>query len=391
MKKTLIGAIFLLLAIAIIALLNAIILNNSKADNAPGEFKEVADYYKDEVYKFQPSDFESESVDLLLSSIVEEVFIVKLDNENKDALLNGRAFPFITESYIGMTSDELPYKLYDKATGKFLRNIGKIGEGPGEYICIYNAVIDEKNNCIYINDFITDAGILVYNLDGKFLEKINIPGMTGTRKIRFTVNDSIINAFVMTFEGDKNAVITFNTKGDSISSAPAKVFIAGSYDREVFIQTNIPNTGYRHTVSAVYFNYDPIKKELVPTFAFDKNKFTYVYVSELPNFYFFDVSVLNKEKTSYITNQIVLYDKKSKKGQPANLINDFMGEIPFSQYSFSNGKYAERMTASDFREKAKKAIKNNKLSDMKRKNLSKLMNSMTDDDNDIIFYGELKK
>lgn len=121
---------------------------------------------------------------------------------------------------------------------------------------------------------------------------------------------------------------------------------------------------------------------------------TAVYVSELPNFYFFDVCVLNKEKTSYITNQVVLYDKKSKKGQPANLINDFMGEIPFSQYSFSNGKYAERMTASDFREKAKKAkkaIKNNKLSDMKRKNLSELMNSMTDDDNDIIFYGELKK
>lgn len=378
-------------AIAIIALLNANFLNNHKGDNIPRDFKEVADYYKDEVYKFQPSDFESEPVDLLLSSIVEEIFIVKLDNENEDALLNGRAFPFLTESYIGMTSDELPYKLYDKATGRFLRNIGKRGEGPGEYISIYNAVIDEKNNRIYINDFIADAGILVYNLDGEFLEKINIPGITGTRKTRFTVNDSIINAFIMTFDGDKNAVITFNTKGDSISSAPAKVFMAGNYNPEVFIQTNTPNTGYRHTVSAVYFNYDPIKNELVPTFAFDKNKFTYVYISELPNFYFFDVSVLNKEKTSYITDQVVLYDKKSKKGQPANLINDFMGEIPFSQYSFSNGKYAERMTASDFREKAKKAIKNNKLSDIKRKHLSELMNSMTDEDNDIILYGELKK
>lgn len=388
-KNILIGIILALFVIAIIMLLNINFSNNSKENNTPREFKEIADYYKEAVHKFQPSDFDSEPVDLFLSSIVEDVFIIKLDNENEDALLNGRAFPFLTESYIGITSDELPYKLYDKSTGRFLRNIGKIGEGPGEYSYIYNAVIDEKNNRIYINSI--EPGILVYNLDGEFLEKINIPGITGTRKTRFTVNDSIINAFIMTFDGDKNAVITFNTKGDSISSAPAKVFMTGNYNPEVFIQTNTANPGYRHTASAVYFNYDPIKKELVPAFAFDKNKFTYVYISELPNFYFFDVSVFNKEKTYYITDHVVYYDKKSQKGQPANLINDFIGEIPFSQYSFSNGKYIERITASDFREKAKNAIKKNKLSEMKKKYLSDLMNSMTDDDNDIILYGELKK
>lgn len=390
-RKILIGTILLLFAIAIIALLNTSFFNASKVDDAPREFKEIADYYKEEVHKFQPSDFDSEPVDLLLSSIVEEVFIVKLDNENEDALLNGRAFPFLTDSYIGMKSDDLPYKLYDKATGKFLRNIGRKGEGPGEYRSVYDVVIDEKNNRIYLNDFGRYTGILVYNLDGDFLEKINIPGITDRRKVRFTVNDSIINAFIMTFEGDKNAVVTFTTKGDSISSVPAKVFTPASYDHEVFIQTNTPNTGYRHTTSAVYFNYDPIKKELVPIFAFDRNKFTSVFTGELPNFYFFTIQVLNKEKTYYIADHIVLYDKKSKKSQPVNLINDFMGEIPFSQLSFSNGKYIERMTASDFREKAKKALKNNRLSDVKRKHLSELMNSMTDEDNDIILYGELKK
>ena len=39
---------------------------------------------------------------------------------------------------------ETPFKLFDRATGKFLRNIGNIGRGPGEYRYISMAQIDES-------------------------------------------------------------------------------------------------------------------------------------------------------------------------------------------------------------------------------------------------------
>ena len=42
------------------------------------------------------------------------------------------------------------YKLYDRRTGKFLRNIGKAGKNSGEYSNVYNSVIDEQNSRVYI-------------------------------------------------------------------------------------------------------------------------------------------------------------------------------------------------------------------------------------------------
>ena len=42
------------------------------------------------------------------------------------------------------------YKLYDRRTGKFLRNIGKAGKNSGEYSNVYNSVIDEQSSRVYI-------------------------------------------------------------------------------------------------------------------------------------------------------------------------------------------------------------------------------------------------
>lgn len=393
MKKKVIflTLIFVSLVIGITILIrNKSITKNASNNDIPEEFKETVDYYREDVCKLKPEDFESETKDLLLSSLIENISVVKLDNENKEALLNGRSFPYITESYIGMNSDDLPYKLYDKATGKFLRNIGNIGQGPAEYPFISDAVIDEKNDRIYITCSQMKHGILEYNIHGDFLGKIDI-SFINDRKIKFTVNDSIITAFIMTFDGDKYGVVSFDKKGNLISSAPAKVFMEGNYDLEVFIETNTPSTGYSHVASTVYYNYDSSKHELIPAFAIERGKFPYVHIHELNHFYLLSINILNKEKRRFISDHTVLYNKKEKKGYPVRLINDFLGGIPFRADCFDNGMYIDKMNASDFREKAKEALKRNKLTNEKKKFLSDLVDSMTDDDNDIIFYSILKE
>lgn len=57
--------------------------------------------------------------------------------------------------------------------GHLLHKIGKKGQGPGEYREIYDAVIKEKENTVYmLSPF---GSLYVYSLDGKFIKEIKLP------------------------------------------------------------------------------------------------------------------------------------------------------------------------------------------------------------------------
>ncbi len=57
--------------------------------------------------------------------------------------------------------------------GKFLRKIGKVGRGPGEYTSPRSFRIDEKNKKIYVLDYISRK-LIIYDFDGKFLNDITL-------------------------------------------------------------------------------------------------------------------------------------------------------------------------------------------------------------------------
>jgi len=65
-----------------------------------------------------------------------------------------------------------PILLFDRRSGKFIREIGKKGRGPEEYLrplgCFYNPY----NNVVYARG---DNFIKTYNLDGKFLTSFESP------------------------------------------------------------------------------------------------------------------------------------------------------------------------------------------------------------------------
>jgi len=56
--------------------------------------------------------------------------------------------------------------------GKFLRPIGKNGNGPGEYVSIRDVAFDRDANEIYIVDL--PAKVLVYNTNGDFIRKMKL-------------------------------------------------------------------------------------------------------------------------------------------------------------------------------------------------------------------------
>ncbi|MCC8146232.1 MAG: 6-bladed beta-propeller, partial [Bacteroidales bacterium] len=113
------------------------------------------------------------TVNLPLSSIAGELKIVKLDDS--DAALVKPSFGIsleIGDKYILVNgSREIPYKLFEKKTGKFITNIGAYGQGPNEYKEVYDSQLDEENNRIYLLPWSTDK-ILMYDLQGNYLDPI---------------------------------------------------------------------------------------------------------------------------------------------------------------------------------------------------------------------------
>ena len=87
-----------------------------------------------------------DTIDLPLSFFVEDFRIIKLDN--RDEAMVGVSNLCVSENYILVYSSVYtlhPCRLFDKK-GKFITDIGAIGQGPGEYLSIYKARIDEKHN-----------------------------------------------------------------------------------------------------------------------------------------------------------------------------------------------------------------------------------------------------
>ncbi|MBO5980016.1 MAG: hypothetical protein J6Q12_06275, partial [Bacteroidales bacterium] len=67
-----------------------------------------------------------------LSDWVLEPEFIALDSSCEDAYTEGGNC-CVSDNYIGLYGSSQVYKLYDRKTGKYLRNIGRIGKNSGEY------------------------------------------------------------------------------------------------------------------------------------------------------------------------------------------------------------------------------------------------------------------
>ncbi len=81
--------------------------------------------------------------------------------------------------------------VFDKE-GKFIRKIGAIGAGPGEYISPHDFTINSKNGEIYILDF-SSQKVLRYNItSGEYLSTINMRGKDRSSIFKICYTDDIL-------------------------------------------------------------------------------------------------------------------------------------------------------------------------------------------------------
>ena len=162
MKNKLIYAI-LFLATAAFSACSSSPKQENKEVNTPSEksFYEL-DLSKD----FSGSDNQT----LLLSDIVEDVEYVKLETTD-DCLVAGSVVGFITNDDIYTLNNYSDYKLlrFDRKTGKFISQIGSIGQGPKEMI--KPGFVFAKDSLVYVSSSISDK-VYIYTNENQFIRSV---------------------------------------------------------------------------------------------------------------------------------------------------------------------------------------------------------------------------
>ena len=342
-----------------------------------------------------------ETMVLPLSFFTEELQMVKLDNADEALVVNNMVL--ISNNYILVKGrDQVPYKLFDKKTGKYICNIGSVGQGPGEYQMIYDQQLDEENNRIYLLPWFGEK-ILVYDLKGKVLDPI--PLCSNAPKGNFKVDTKAGTLFVsaLPFEG-LNAVVWQQTvKGELLKSVtPGHLTVPRDFSNEIGAYKLGSMYGFNVFTfvprpDSVY-HYDVNQNKLIPVFTMEFNsgeRSIHSYI-ETKKYFMGDFSEIKKidDYSSTTQNQrYYIVDKQTLKGTFFALENDFLGgmEIGWPIYSLSGEYYAYNVEPGDLIEALEKVLSENKkmTPEMKSK-LTKLKDSVSDSENNYIFYAKFK-
>ena len=204
-------------------------------DNSPvvGTFVQVGD---DQVLSCDQKLL-TDSIRLPLSFLTEKAEIIHLDNRDEALVSDSRLL--ISDNYILIwNKKQNPFKLFDRK-GNFLTTIGAYGQGPNEYLNVYDANIDEKNDRIYILPW-QSAQILVYDLKGTPLPPI--PLCLRAPKGTFHVNtqESTVAVVLLPFPGTPAVAWTQDFQGNRINFIePGHLQAPQDYSNEVTTYNNI--------------------------------------------------------------------------------------------------------------------------------------------------------
>ena len=110
---------------------------------------------------------------LTLSEMVESIIYIPLETNDK-CLIGEISKSIFSENYVLLSCRVTKRCFLFSRTGRFIAQIGNVGQGPGEYVYLSNLIrIDEKNNQIIIHS-ITPDQLLYYDLEGRFIKSVHI-------------------------------------------------------------------------------------------------------------------------------------------------------------------------------------------------------------------------
>jgi hypothetical protein len=314
-----------------------------------------------------------------LGGLVENCSLIQF--EDIDEALFKPWFTTVTDKYIGVRQqDGSPFKLFDRS-GKFLCDVGSVGQGPGEYaIALYDEIIDDKNGLIYLAPMVGDK-ILVYNTAGKFVKNIVAPQRLNKPKLH--LSNGILTVVHMPFGKDEAMAIQFdaNDKVINLLKPPAHL-VVGSFDGEIFNTRNTPAFEFAHTGSDTLYHYNVENNTLQPVFTMTDESSSYKQYFELENCYL----------TNVFGKGLVATDKKAQTSSFIKIVNDSFGNMamPASVMNFRNGWYVYNLEPAQLQEAIEKRLSESSCTEKDKETLNKVLSTLDENANNMLFIGKLK-
>lgn len=350
----------------------------------------------------------TDTVSFPLSHFTEEMEIIKLDN--RDEALVGPSRVSISDNYILVHSGYPPkaFKLFDRK-GHFIAEVGAIGQGPGEYQNVYDAQIDEKNQCIYLMPWQSDK-LLVFGMDGKALDPIPLGIRCPKACFKVDPEKNTVTVAVLPWAGEEPVVWTQDMKGNRLREVIAThLAVQRSFNHEVIVYRNVPGQFdfslycmMPPRVDSLY-RYNEQEGRLQPVFTFAHatvDPVPWHGYCELTDYFTGNFSgppvVRQTEHGSISTPGETFHyiiDKESCKGAYFKIYNDYLGDLPVDYPSgmFLKGYFMLNVEPGNLQTDIETALQNTSLSAAMKKKLTDLQNSIDENDNDYILVARLKK
>lgn len=330
-----------------------------------------------------------DTVDIPLSEWVEDCQIVRF--ENADTALFKFWWPAITDHYIGIRQQGGVFKLFDHQ-GKFLYDIGAMGQGPGEYAgSLYGEAIDEKNQCIYLAPFFGSTKILKYNMDGTFASDIELGEPLNKPKLGLNPDGSL--SLVHLCFQDRNKMMAAHIAKDGtvtpyIPTAEQMInprdkdgnFVG--FNNEIWSYGNKEGLQFMSMPIDTLYNYNPEKNRLEARFALSNppvGKDVFLIYNELPG----------KFLATIWGKGTIAADMAKQNSHYVKLVNDFVGGLS-APLNFTNGWFFAMYEPMVLAEGIEKRLAETNCSEKDKEVLNKLLESLDENDNNVMFIGKLK-
>lgn len=336
----------------------------------------------------------TETRDLKLSEVADDFRIVRFDNRDEAFFKPG--LPAFSENYIAAGKD--PVKLFTR-DGKYISDVGSIGNGPGEYnIGVYDVLIDEEADRIYIMDFI--KSINSYDLKGNFIAKIPFPYNINKGKL-FKNPDGTMSVVQLCFKEDKYPFVAANfnpamNPGDTIRYVFApqlscNKIIQGEvlgFENEVWSYRCDGENTFHTTFNDTLYSYnnctDAVEARFVLDMKPERKDGGYFVYQPTSTFIFANIVGGTNRGTILVDKQKLQAFRLGKR------INDYFFDLDNLAWNFHDGYIYSMYEPLGLSDRLQKAIDEGEVPDEHLAPLQEFMSTLHENDNNIMLITTLR-
>ena len=346
-----------------------------------------------------------------ISELAAEPEFIALDSR-VEAFATGYNYAF-SDHYICIgASMRGPAKLYDRATGKFLCDVGTIGRGPGEYLNTYGAPrIDEEDSTIWLLPWQTKTLLGFDIATGKF--KKEVPLKYGVPKGQFSVDSKAgtVTVAALPFR-DIVPMIAWqqDMQGNVLWEIPSgHLTLTPDFSNEIESNGNVErafdlslitwsggsdslyviNEGRLDPVYTIDFNTKEVESEDY-NLNVNEDAPIHSYIM-LPDRFITSVSYPVQTEWGFSTGkpEYVITDRRTGESVRTTFFNDYLArETDYA--SFTGGYWYTVTDPETFAEDAEKALKEGNLSDENKARIQEILKDLTPESNNIVILAPLK-